>query len=246
MRDRFIEKISIFNDSFREKINKFMNLSIEKRITIISMLILILSIFVMISMSSGISTKEEVISNFKTAIENKDVKLLSKTLKVDNKRVNYENLIPIMNYYHDKMDTLLDVTKKLRADNKSGMLQIESKKNILAEEYYLNINKVSVEVKSNFNDTEVTIDNKTIKSGEILENIIPGNYVASYKLKTDFGFVTGENEVTITDQDVINISVDAGNITIYSDYKDADVFIGNKNIGKKVSKKKSNVTVVKR
>ncbi|CUO93280.1 TcaA 3rd/4th domain-containing protein [Clostridium disporicum] len=234
MRDRFIEKISIFNDSFRAKINKFMNLSIEKRITIISMLILILSIFVMISMSSGISTKEEVISNFKTAIENKDVKLLSKTLKVDNKRVNYENLIPIMNYYHDKMDTLLDVTKKLRADNKSGMLQIESKKNILAEEYYLNINKVSVEVKSNFNDTEVTIDNKTIKSGEILENIIPGNYVASYKLKTDFGFVTGENEVTITDQDVINISVDAGNITIYSDYKDADVFIGNKNIGKKV------------
>ena len=67
-----------------------------------------------------------------------------------------------------------------------------------------------------------------------MENIIPGNYVASYKLKTDFGFVTGENEVTITDQDVINISVDAGNITIYSDYKDADVFIGNKNIGKKV------------
>ncbi len=235
MKEKFKEKLFVFKENIKEKINEFKKLSIEKRIVIISIVILIISIFIIISTSSCISTKEEVISNFKLAIENRDVKLLSKTLKVDEKRVDSESLIPLMDYYQEKSETLLDIIKKLRVDNKSGMLELESEKSIFGEEHYLNINKISVEVKSNFDNTETSINNKNVKSGGMLDNIIPGNYIAKYKLNTDFGDVTGEEEITIAEGSIININVDAGKITLYSDYKDADVFINDRNIEKKVA-----------
>ncbi|MBM6861990.1 hypothetical protein H9X78_16310, partial [Clostridium saudiense] len=104
---------------------------------------------------------QEVINNFKVAIENKDGRLLSKNLKVDGKKVDSESLLPLIEYYEEKSNTLLDITKKLRSENRSGMLNLESEKNIFGEEYYLNISRISVEVKSNFNDTEIFINNKT-------------------------------------------------------------------------------------
>lgn len=235
MKEKFEEKLFVFKNYFKEIIKKFNELNIEKKIVIIFIVIFMISTFIIISIPNGASTKEEVINNFKVAIENKDGRLLSKNLKVDGKKVDSESLLPLIEYYEEKSNTLLDITKKLRLENRSGMLNLESEKNIFGEEYYLNISRISVEVKSNFNDTEIFINNKTIKSGETLEDIIPGIYTVRYKLNTDFGDVTGEEEVTVSEDTDINIVVDAGNITLYSDYKDAEVFIEDKDIEKKVS-----------
>lgn len=235
MKEKFEEKLFVFKNYFKEIIKKFNELNIEKKIVIIFIVIFMISTFIIISIPNGASTKEEVINNFKVAIENKDGRLLSKNLKVDGKKVDSESLLPLIEYYEEKSNTLLDITKKLRSENRSGMLNLESEKNIFGEEYYLNISRISVEVKSNFNDTEIFINNKTIKSGETLEDIIPGIYTVRYKLNTDFGDVTGEEEVTVSEDTDINIVVDAGNITLYSDYKDAEVFIEDKDIEKKVS-----------
>lgn len=235
MKEKFEEKLFVFKNYFKEIIKKFNELNIEKKIVIIFIVIFMISTFIIISIPNGASTKEEVINNFKVAIENKDGRLLSKNLKVDGKKVDSESLLPLIEYYEEKSNTLLDITKKLRSENRSGMLNLESEKNIFGEEYYLNISRIYVEVKSNFNDTEIFINNKTIKSGETLEDIIPGIYTVRYKLNTDFGDVTGEEEVTVSEDTDINIVVDAGNITLYSDYKDAEVFIEDKDIEKKVS-----------
>lgn len=235
MKEKFERKLSVFKEYLKKVIDKFNRLSLEKKIVIISIVIFVIFTFITANISSGASTKEEAISNFKAAIENKDEKLLSKTLKVDGEKVDSESLVPLIHYYYEKRDTLLDITKKLRAENKSGMLNIESKKNIFGEKYYLNVSKISLVIKSNFNNTEIFIGNRSIKAGEILKDIIPGIYIAKYKLNTDFGDVTGEEEITLIEDANINIIVDAGSITLYSDYKDADVFIDNKNIEKKVS-----------
>ncbi|SCJ71972.1 Predicted membrane protein [uncultured Clostridium sp.] len=235
MKEKFERKLSVFKEYLKKVIDKFNRLSLEKKIVIISIVIFVIFTFITANISSGASTKEEAISNFKAAIENKDEKLLSKTLKVDGEKVDSESLVPLIHYYYEKRDTLLDITKKLRAENKSGMLNIESKKNIFGEKYYLNVSKISLVIKSNFNNTEIFIGNRSIKAGEILKDIIPGTYIAKYKLNTDFGDVTGEEEITLIEDANINIIVDAGSITLYSDYKDADVFIDNKNIEKKVS-----------
>lgn len=235
MKEKFERKLSVFKEYLKKVIDKFNRLSLEKKIVIISIVIFVIFTFITANISSGASTKEEAISNFKAAIENKDEKLLSKTLKVDGEKVDSESLVPLIHYYYEKRDTLLDITKKLRAENKSGMLNIESKKNVFGEKYYLNVSKISLVIKSNFNNTEIFIGNRSIKAGEILKDIIPGTYIAKYKLNTDFGDVTGEEEITLIEDANINIIVDAGSITLYSDYKDADVFIDNKNIEKKVS-----------
>lgn len=235
MKEKFKEKLSEFNGYLKKVIGKFNALTIEKKIVILFIVIFMIFTFITVGILNGAPTKEEVISNFKVAIENKDEKLLSKTLKVDGKKVDSESLVPLIDYYDDKRDTLLDITKKLRAENKSGMLNIESKKNIFGEKYHINVSRISVVVKSNFNNTEIFIDKRSVKSGETLKDIIPGTYIARYKLNTEFGEVTGEEEVTVSEDANINIHVDAGNITLYSAYKEADVFIDNKNIEKKVS-----------
>lgn len=234
MKEKCKEKLFVFIENLKKQINKFRKLSIEKKAIVISISIFVVSLFIMMFTSRSIDTKEKVIIDFKTAIESENVKLLSKSLKVDDKHVNYKSLVPLMEYYKDKGNTLVDITKQLRVNNKSGILEIKNKKNIFGNNYYININRISVEVQSNFNNTEISIDNKNVKSGELLKDIIPGNYVAKYKLNTEFGYITGEEEVTITEGSIVKISVNAGNITLYSDYKDADVFIENKDIGKKV------------
>lgn len=235
MKEKFERKLSVFKEYLKKVIDKFNRLSLEKKIVIISIVIFVIFTFITANISSGASTKEEAISNFKAAIENKDEKLLSKTLKVDGDKVDSESLVPLINYYNEKIDTLLSITKKLRSENKSGMLNIESKKNIFGEKYYINVRKISAIIKANFNNVEIFIENRSIKAGETLKDIIPGSYIAKYKLHTDFGDVTGEEEITVLEDANININVDAGSITLYSDYKDASVFIDNKNIEKNVS-----------
>ena len=178
MKEKFERKLSVFKEYLKKVIDKFNRLSLEKKIVIISIVIFVIFTFITANISSGASTKEEAISNFKAAIENKDEKLLSKTLKVDGEKVDSESLVPLIHYYYEKRDTLLDITKKLRAENKSGMLNIESKKNIFGEKYYLNVSKISLVIKSNFNNTEIFIGNRSIKAGEILKDIIPGTYIA--------------------------------------------------------------------
>lgn len=235
MKEKFEEKLSMLKVNFEDKVNKLKVLSVRGKKFIIPIITFVFLAFVIISISNKNYTRNEVLNNFKFAIENKDAKLLSKTLKVDGKRVDSESLLPLISYYEKKKDALIDITKKLNYENNSGMLELKSEKNLFGETYYLDVNKISVKVESNFNDTEVFINNKSIKAGETLEDIIPGDYIAKYKLNTYFGEISGEKEVTVTEEANININVDAVNITLYSDYKNADVYIDNKNIGKKVS-----------
>ena len=235
MKEKFEEKLSMLKVNFEDKVNKLKVLSVRGKKFIIQIITFVFLAFVIISISNKNYTRNEVLNNFKFAIENKDAKLLSKTLKVDGKRVDSESLLPLISYYEKKKDALIDITKKLNYENNSGMLELKSEKNLFGETYYLDVNKISVKVESNFNDTEVFINNKSIKAGETLEDIIPGDYIAKYRLNTYFGEISGEKEVTVTEETNININVDAVNITLYSDYKNADVYIDNKNIQKKVS-----------
>lgn len=218
--------------------DKFKKLNLKNKHIVFSGIILIVSVVVMIAIfntvSNNVSTKEQVISDFKLAINNEDVKLLSKIVRVDEEKVIYKELIPLMDYYKNKKNTLNNIAKDLRINNKSDILEIQNRKSIFGKKYYIDIKRVSVELKTNFDDTEVIINNKVYRSGEVIEGVIPGSYLSKYKLKTEFGDITGEEEVTIVTGDSIYIDVDAGNITLYSDYKDADVFIDGKNINKKV------------
>ena len=231
MKDKIIGKLLKLRDKF-EKLN------LKNKHIVFSGIILIVSMVVMIAIfntvSNNVSTKEQVISDFKLAINNEDVKLLSKIVRVDEEKVIYKELIPLMDYYKNKKNTLNNIAKDLRINNKSDILEIQNRKSIFGKKYYIDIKRVSVELKTNFDDTEVIINNKVYRSGEVIEGVIPGSYLSKYKLKTEFGDITGEEEVTIVTGDSIYIDVDAGNITLYSDYKDADVFIDGKNINKKV------------
>ena len=228
------EKLSRFKDLVNEKTSRINELDKEKKIMLIGGVVIAVILCLFIFIPRGASTKEEVINNFKVAMENEDINLLSKNLKVDDKKVSEEEILPLMDYYKTKKDTILDIIKQLRAGDSSGIFTLKGDKKLFGIRYYINVNRVSVEVKTNFNSAEVTIDNKTLKSGDVLSKVIPGQYKAIYKLKTDFGDVEGEQEVVITEGSVVDINVNAGNITLYSDYKDAYVYINDKNIGKKV------------
>lgn len=231
MKDKIMGKLLKLRDKFKK-------LNLKNKHIVFSGIILIVSVVVMIAIfntvSNNVSTKEQVISDFKLAINNEDVKLLSKIVRVDEEKVIYKELIPLMDYYKNKKNTLNNIAKDLRINNKSDILEIQNRKSIFGKKYYIDIKRVSVELKTNFDDTEVIINNKVYRSGEVIEGVIPGSYLSKYKLKTEFGDITGEEEVTIVTGDSIYIYVDAGNITLYSDYKDADVFIDGKNINKKV------------
>lgn len=231
MKDKIMGKLLKLRDKFKK-------LNLKNKHIVFSGIILIVSVVVMIAIfntvSNNVSTKEQVISDFKLAINNEDVKLLSKIVRVDEEKVIYKELIPLMDYYKNKKNTLNNIAKDLRINNKSDILEIQNRKSIFGKKYYIDIKRVSVELKTNFDDTEVIINNKVYRSGEVIEGVIPGSYLSKYKLKTEFGDITGEEEVTIVTGDSIYIDVDAGNITLYSDYKDADVFIDGKNINKKV------------
>lgn len=234
MIEKFREKLLRFKNLVNEKTSRINELDKEKKIILVAGVVLVVILCLFIFIPRGASTREDVINNFKVAMENEDVKLLSKNLKVDDEKVSEEDILPLMEYYKTKKDTILDTVKQLRLGDISGIFTLKGDKKIFGVRYYININKVSVEVKTNFNSAEVTIDNKTLKSGDVLSGVIPGEYKAMYELKTDFGDVVGEQKVVITEGSIVNINVNAGNITLYSDYKDAYVYINDKNIGKKV------------
>ena len=65
-------------------------------------------------------------------------------------------------------------------------------------------------------------------SSKVQKNIVPGKYCLNYNIETEFGDVSKEYYIDIFEDREINIDADVAFITLYSNFSDAKVFIGDK------------------
>ena len=234
MIEKIKERYQLLKNRVKDKIFQIDESSEKAKIILMSFVVVVVSLVIMIFVISGDTTKEMVLNDFKTAIETEDARLLAKCIRVDDNKVSKTEIIPLLNYYKEKQYNILAVIKELRATNVSGLLNIKVKDNLINEEYYINVEKVDVDVRCNIKETEINFNNKLVKAGDVIKGVVPGNYEVTFKLRTDFGDVEGKEQVVIADEHSIDINVNAAYITLYSDFNDADVYINNKNTSKKV------------
>lgn len=176
-------------------------------------------------------TKNDVIYKFENSIKNNNPRELSKYLQVDDNKVDYERLIPLINYYKENSESLLKVVKGLKKYDKSGLFNTKVEKGFLRDKYYVNVTSLTVKFNVPTQDIKILLDEKEIVSSKVQKNIVPGKYCLNYNIETEFGDVSKEYYIDIFEDREINIDADVAFITLYSNFSDAKVFIGDKELG---------------
>ena len=165
--------------------------------------------------------------------ENRPSKIYRK-IKVDGNRITKGELKPLVEYYSENQQQVIGIIKELKNNGRSGYFTLVNKKILFFDNYHIEIEPVAVKINTNFEKTKVLINGKEIAATNIKRNLIPGKYLIRGELLTSYGLVEEEKEVYIMENLEYNLNMPAINISLNSNFNDADVFINDENINKKV------------
>ena len=241
-------------ESLKEKILSTKNIVVEKASTLISVLgdlyffklirkrskftvfiVLIFFLFFGYFIGRINTSREYILSSLEMALKNNDVSALSDIVKVNGERANEKSLESLIHYYssgNNKVDSLIT---NLKTNSETKDFKLECKKYFFWNVYYLNVKTFKITIDSNFEDGEFTVSNiGKIKSGEVLKDVIPGNYDINGVLNCNYETIKTSKEVVIMEDKNIKIDFPARVIKIDSEFQDADVYINGKDIRRKV------------
>lgn len=204
-------------------------------------LFLVLLIFILLGFSFGSykSSKNIVLKNLQIALKEDKPRKIYKKIRVDGKKIKKEDLKPLTEYYSENKNQAINIAKDLKTKDNSGFFKLVNKEILFIDNYTIEIEPIAVKVNTNFENTKVYINNNEIAATNIKRGLIPGKYSIKGQLETKYGLVSEEKEVFIMENKEIDLDMQAINISITSNFNDADVIINDKEINKKVEELKN-------
>lgn len=226
------DKYNFISDYIRNIKGKgFKVIFVERKLklSIISLFIFI----ILITLFSGFTlSKERVLKRFELALINGNSNSLAKYVKLKDKDISAKDLKPLIDGYDKNKLRINKIVNEIRKNGESENFKLKSKKGFLYEKYYIDINTINVKFITNINDINVEFSNKRFNLTDEAEfNVLPGEYLLSYKYKTKYGDISESKSINLMEDKRIEINIDANYITLYSNYDDAKVFINNIDTG---------------
>ena len=199
-------------------------------------LIVILLVFAGIGFEVGSykSSKNIILKNLEVALKENKPRRIYKDIKVDGERISKKEFEPLAEYYFENKDMVNNIIKDLKNNGESGFFKLINKKILLFDNYHIEIAPVAIKVNCNFDETKIYINDEKIAETKIKRNLIPGKYLIKGKLNTLYGEIEEKKEVYIMENLEYKLDMPAINITLSSNFEDANVFINDKEINKQV------------
>lgn len=199
-------------------------------------LIVILTIFIVIGFSVGSykSSKNIILKNLEIALKENKPSKIYREVKFDGKRISKDDFEPLAEYYSENKSMVSSVIKDLKSNGTSGHFTLVNKKVLFFNNYHIEILPVAIKINTNFDNTEIYIKDKKIAGTNIKRDLIPGKYLVKGKLNTLYGVIEEEKELYILENMEYNFNMSASNISLTSNFEDADVFINDEEIHKSV------------
>ena len=172
------------------------------------------------------SSRDRVITKLEISLKEGDLNSLRKLVTVNNKKVLKDDLKPLIKYYSENLQAVDNVISSLKNGGETSAFTIKEEKKILGNTYDVQLKTYSVKIDSNFTDGKFTINSKEdIYAGESIENVIPGVYTVEGILQSNYGDIESSQEFVLMKDENIQVDFDAIQVTIQSQFKDADLYI---------------------
>ncbi|VYU25725.1 hypothetical protein [Clostridium tertium] len=200
-------------------------------------LISVLFIFILIGFSYGSykSSKNIVLKNLQIALKEDNPRKIYKDIRVDGKRIKKKDLKPLTEYYSENQNQAINIVKDLKTKGESGFFTLVNKKILFIDNYKIEIEPVAVKINTNFDKARLYINDYEIAATNIKRGLIPGKYTVKGELDTKYGVVKEEKEIFIMENKEIDLNMQAINISLTSNFNDAEVIINDEEINKKVA-----------
>lgn len=196
----------------------------------------ILVFFILIGFGVGSykASKDIVLKKLEIALKENKPGQIYRKIRVDDKKISRKDLQPLSEYYSENTTQVDDIIRGLKSNEKSRFFTLKNDKILFLNNYKIQIEPVAIKVNTNFDDAKIYVDNMPIAATKIKRGLIPGKYIIRGELDTLYGEVVEEQEVFLMQNEEYVLNLKAININLSSNFNDADVFINDKKINKKV------------
>ena len=200
---------------------------IKKRIKLILVLCVVLSLGIGYFIGSLGNSKDQILISLEVALKNEDANKLKKIVKLEDKKLSAEDLKPLIEYYKENSLRIVEDIKRLKQGQETEIFYIVEENNMIFSEIYIKLKTYDIKVNSNFDSGKFVINDsyETIYSKESFENVIPGKYLIKGILDSKYNNIETVKEINILESKEVEIDFNAINITVESPYQDAEVYI---------------------
>ncbi|MGL4569866.1 MAG: TcaA 3rd/4th domain-containing protein [Clostridium sp.] len=205
----------------------------KKNIKWIIAIVLLIFLMAGYSIGNATTTKNQIIKELNLALKDGKANKLTNIIEVNNKKVSKKELLPLIEYYKGKNELVNSTVEQLSDNNKTDIFELVNEKSFFGDNYHINLKTFNVTLTSNFKDAQISLNNSDEKYGttDTIRNIIPGNYVITGEIKSDYGDIKSEKDITVMKDEKIDMNLKGVMVTVQSDIKDAKVMIDGKDSG---------------
>lgn len=192
---------------------------------IIIPLILILCLFLGYFIGTPKDNKQEVINKLQIGLEDGNVKTLNSIIKVNGKGATGNELEPLVKYFSGRSDKIVGFVNLVQNNGATKVMELRSEKNFFGTRFYIDLKTFELLINSNLKDTQITLNNKKVEAGEIIKNVIPGQYTLEASVNSNYGLIKETGDIMVLKNTNINLDLRGEKITVNSEFKDATVIV---------------------
>ncbi|NKF06244.1 hypothetical protein J1C67_02695 [Clostridium gasigenes] len=237
--NEILSKVKDYINNFKlelGKINKKGIVSfIKVRKYLITSISIIIIILLMVSGKGFITSEDKLLNDLEISMKQGDSSKIYGDILVADKKVSRSELDPLIKYYNSDTTKINKVLSELKNSGVGEVFTIKSNKKGIWKDYYLEVNTVDIKVNCNFSNAKIFVDSNELNEDNRSSGIVPGLYKIKAILKTNYGDVEKEIEVSLIQNEEVSINLEAVDLNITSNFNDAKVLINDKDINKKVS-----------
>ncbi|MBB6622763.1 hypothetical protein H7E67_04945 [Clostridium gasigenes] len=238
-KNEILSKVKDYINNFKlelGKINKKGIVSfIKVRKYLITSISIIIIILLMVSGKGFITSEDKLLNDLEISMKQGDSSKIYGDILVADKKVSRSELDPLIKYYNSDTTKINKVLSELKTSGVGEVFTIKSNKKGIWKDYYLEVNTVDIKVNCNFSNAKIFVDSNELNEDNRSSGIVPGLYKIKAILKTNYGDVEKEIEVSLIQNEEVSINLEAVDLNITSNFNDAKVLINDKDINKKVS-----------
>ncbi|MBU3089479.1 TcaA 3rd/4th domain-containing protein [Clostridium gasigenes] len=237
--NEILSKVKDYINNFKlelGKINKESIVSfIKVRKYLITSISIIIIILLMVSGKVFITSEDKLLNDLEISMKQGNSSKIYGDILVADKKVSRSELDPLIKYYNSDTTKINKVLSELKTSGVGEVFTIKSNKKGIWKDYYLEVNTVDIKVNCNFSNAKIFVDSNELNEDNRSSGIVPGLYKIKAILKTNYGDVEKEIEVSLIQNEEVSINLEAVDLNITSNFNDAKVLINDKDINKKVS-----------
>lgn len=213
------------------KKEKFNNIKFDKKLKIIIIVSFCFVLFIGCIFTVQKNSKSYVVKKVYNALEKGNSRGLSKILVIDNmnKKINQEELKPIIDFYSSNKNRVSELTSALNSGKSMYSMSIKEEDGFLGKKYMVATKYSELNIKTDIEGATLYINGVSegvIKGKEKKINLLaPGIYKIKLEYKGKDAVLESEKEITLTEKDSVDIPLNGMKITVKSNYPDGKIYI---------------------